>query len=130
VPIRALIGVQHGPAVHDTEGPSAATIDATLADAGWALAREPWLERWPGIVLAAPARAPSASGAARGRTSATDAGWVLVDDTGALPLVPTMVLPTLLAVSGGRPVIVAGEHRAHGFAPLAVRVHDRAAVLV
>src|SRR5262249_57243467 len=52
VPIRALIGVQHGPAVHDSDGPAPSSIDATLADTGWALAREPWRERWPGVVPA------------------------------------------------------------------------------
>ena len=52
-----------------------------------------------------------------------------MDDTGALPIAGTPALLTLLAVSGGRPVVVAGEHRAGGFVPLAVRSHDRTAVL-
>ncbi len=118
VPIRALLGVQHAPAAEDVEGPASSSVAGTLADAGWAFAREPWLERWPGVVLATPARAARRGG-----------GWVLADDTGALTLVPGPALPTLLAVSGGRPVVVSGEHRADGFAPLAVRVCDRAAVL-
>jgi hypothetical protein len=118
VPLRALIGVEHEPATDDLDGPQPSSIAGTVADAGWALAREPWLERWPGVVLAAPA-------VSRG----TVAGWVLVDDTGSLPLVPGRGLVTLLAASGGRPVIVAGEHRAAGFAPLSVRVHDRSAIV-
>jgi hypothetical protein len=54
---------------------------------------------------------------------------VLADDTGGLRLIPGPGLVTLLAASGGREVTVAGEHRAGGFAPLSVRVHDRTAVL-
>ncbi len=116
VPIRALLGEQHEAAIEDVVGPLPSSVAGTLADLGWALAREPWLERWPGLVRATPARA-------------SRAGWVLADDSGALPLAPGPVLPTLLAVSGGHPIVVAGEHRAGGFTPLAVRVHDRATVL-
>jgi hypothetical protein len=118
VPLRALIGVEHDPAVDDEEGPPASTVAGTLADAGWAIAREPWLERWPGVVLATPTPRPTGQD-----------GWALVDDSGALSMVGTPALLTLLAVSGGRPVVVAGEHRASGFVPLAVRAHDRTAVL-
>jgi hypothetical protein len=118
VPLRALIGVEHDPAVDDEEGPPASTVAGTLADAGWAIAREPWLERWPGVVLATPTPRPTGQD-----------GWALVDDSGALSMVGTPALLTLLAVSGGRPVVVAGEHRASGFVPLAVRSHDRTAVL-
>jgi SWIM zinc finger len=118
VPLRAVIGVQHEPATEDRGGPQPSSVAGTVSDAGWALAREPWLERWPGVVLASPAVVRGAN-----------AGWTLVDDTGSLPLQPGRGLITLLAVSGGRPVVVAGEHRAGGFAPLSVRVHDRAASL-
>ena len=117
MPIRALVGVEHEPAQDDVEGPSPSTVAGTLADAGWAIAREPWLERWPGVVRATPT--PRSGGR----------GWALVDGTGALPLVVDRAIATLLAVSGGRPVVVAGEHRATGFAPLAVRAHDRTAAL-
>ena len=73
VPLRALLGVVHEPAEEDETGPPASTVAGTLADAGWAIAREPWLERWPAVVLATPApRHPQH-------------GWALVDDTGALP---------------------------------------------
>jgi len=116
LPIRALVGRQHEPAVADVDGPAASSVAATLADHGWAVAQEPWLERWPGVVRGTPARA-------------TGPGWVLADESGGLALAPGAYLPTLLAVSGGGPVVVAGEHRANGFAPLAVRVEDRAAVL-
>jgi hypothetical protein len=117
VPIRALVGVEHDPAEHDVEGPPASTVAGTLADAGWAIAREPWLERWPGVVRATPA------------VRSTGRGWALVDETGALALTDDRAIATLLAVSGGHPVVVAGEHRTAGFAPLAVRVRDRTAAL-
>ena len=117
VPIRALLGQVHEQAADDTDGPVPSTVAGTLADSGWALAREPWLERWPGVVRASPARSPGG------------AGWALVDETGAMPLLPGLGLVTLLAASGGRAVTVAGEHRAGGFAPLSVRVHDRVAAL-
>jgi hypothetical protein len=117
VPIRALVGVEHEPAEDDVEGPPPSTVAGTLAEAGWAIAREPWLERWPGVVRASPT--PRSGGR----------GWALADSTGALPLVVDRAIATLLAVSGGRPVVVAGEHRAAGFAPLAVRAHDRTAAL-
>ena len=117
VPLRALVGVVHEPAEEDESGPPASTVAGTLADAGWAIAREPWLERWPAVVLATPApRHPQD-------------GWALVDRTGALPIAGTPALLRLLAVSGGRPVVVSGEHRAGGFVPLSVRAHDRTAVL-
>jgi hypothetical protein len=118
VPLRALVGVEHEPAVEDETGPPGSTVAGTLADAGWAIAREPWLERWPGVVLATPTPRPAGQD-----------GWALVDESGALPMPGTPALLTLLAVSGGRPVVVAGEHRAGGFVPLAVRSHDRTAVL-
>ncbi len=117
VPMRALIGVEHEPAAADEVGPPASTVGGALADAGWALAREPWLERWPGVVLATPAR--------RRRGS----GWALTDESGAMPVEVGPELVTLLAVSGGRPVVVAGEHRERGFVPLTVRAHHRTAVL-
>ena len=63
------------------------------------------------------------------RPGQAGSGWALVDGTGAVPLVVDRAIATLLAVSGGRPVVVAGEHRATGFAPLAVRAHDRTAAL-
>jgi hypothetical protein len=89
----------------------------TYGLAGRDFPREPWLERWPGVVHATPT--PRSGGG----------GWALVDSTGAMPLVVDRAIAALLAVSGGRPVVVAGEHRATGFAPLAVRAHDRTAAL-
>ena len=84
VPIRALVGVEHEPVQDDVEGPSPSTVAGTLADAGWAIAPEPWLERWPGVVRATPT--PRSGGR----------GWALVDSTGALPRCRDRAIATLL----------------------------------
>ena len=56
--------------------------------------------------------------------------WRLVDPGGvALPLADRESLWTLLAVSGGHPVTVAGEWHPDGLLPLAVWHRDRAVAL-
>ena len=56
--------------------------------------------------------------------------WRLVDPAGvALPLADRESLWTLLAVSGGHPVTVAGEWHPDGLLPLAVWHRDRAVAL-
>ena len=87
-------------------------------EVGRALAAEPWLDRVPALVRAAPAR----SG---GR-------WVLTDDTGSLPLDDASHsvlsgLPVLLAMSAGRAVDLAVEWTPTGLVPLTV-FGERAAV--
>ena len=75
------------------------------------LAAEPWLDRVPALVRAAPA---------------TSAGrWVLTDDSGSLPLDEASRsvmsgLPVLLAVSAGGPVDLAVEWTPTGLVPLTV----------
>ncbi len=80
-------------------------------EVGRALAIEPWLDRVPALVRAAPALAS-------GR-------WVLTDDTGSLPLDDaspsvTAGLPVLLAVSAGRAVDLTVEWTPTGLVPLTV----------
>jgi len=100
----------HSPSAPSTVAPSGSTIEGALGLAGWALAAEPWLERVPLCVAAAPA--PTGDGR-----------WVLADDTGALPIVAGFWrLAELVAVGGGRPVTVMGEWSAEGFLPLTVWV--------
>ena len=82
------------------------------------MAAEPWLDRVPALVRAAPAK----SG---GR-------WVLTDDTGSLPLDDASHsvmsgLPVLLAMSAGRAVDLAVEWTPTGLVPLTV-FGERAAV--
>jgi hypothetical protein len=109
-PLRALLGKVHSPSAPSTVAPSGSTIEGALGLAGWALAAEPWLERVPLCVAAAPA--PTGDGR-----------WVLADDTGALPIVAGFWrLAELVAVGGGRPVTVMGEWSAEGFLPLTVWV--------
>jgi hypothetical protein len=76
-----------------------------LAGYAAALAEDPWLDTWPAVLEATPARAPVPC---------------LYDTTGdALPLHPGAgdCWP-LLALSGGHPLTVAGEWTPRGLWPL------------
>jgi hypothetical protein len=117
VPIRALVGVEHDP--------SRTTSRAPRRRRGRHARRRP-----AGRSHASPGSSGGRAWCGRRRPPGRPgAGWALVDSTGALPLTTTAPSRRCLAVSGGRPVVVAGEHRAAGFAPLAVRAHDRTAAL-
>ena len=87
-------------------GPPAGTTAAGLLSGyAAALAEDPWLETWPAVLDATPARVP--------RPGLRDA------DGGALPLHPGAgdCWP-LFALSGGRPLTVAGEWTPRGLWPL------------
>ena len=109
---RALVGT-----VHEAGGgpitPPAGTVAEACAEIGTALAAEPWADRVPTTLVAAPA---------------LDAGrWVLTDDSGSIAMAPDPPgLPTLLAASGGRPVVVTVEWTVDGAVPLTVHLGDRA----
>ena len=76
---------------------------------------------WPALLTGTPA-APG--GGAQGNR------WRLIDRAGAaLPLTDRESLWTLLAVSGGHPVTVAGEWHPDGLLPLTVWHGDRAVAL-
>ena len=85
--------------------PDPQTIDAAMA--GWraALARQPWLERWPLVLSGVPVL--------------RDGKWRLEDAGAALPLA---VAPDfgwrLVAEAGGCPLILAGEWDRRAFRPL------------
>ena len=107
IALRALVGRVH-------EGPAAAvardahTVAEAVAAAGWAMAAEPWLERFPVLVCATPR--PVGNGR-----------WTLADHTGAMPIVPGFWrLAELVAMSGGRDLVVMGELAADGVLPLTV----------
>jgi hypothetical protein len=93
---------------HDTVqagAPAGATAAGLLAGYATALGADPWLDSWPAILDATPARAPLPC---------------LSDAAGdALPLHPGAgdCWP-LFALSGGRPVTVAGEWTPRGLWPL------------
>lgn len=91
-----------------------ATVAVACDRLGGALADEPWSERQPLLVRAAPSR---------------DGGrWWLGDHTGRLPLrhdVDGRALAVLLAGSAGAPVTCAVEWTADGLAPLTLFLPDR-----
>ena len=110
--LRALVGDRFG----DPEplvAPPASSIVEACDEIGTAVAHEPWLERHPATVLAAPTRHG-------GR-------WVLTDDSGALPMLATpRALATVLAATGGEPATITVEWTPHGVVPLTVHTADRA----
>ncbi len=112
VALRVLMGAIHGDP-QSAPTPSGSSVAEACAEVGRALAAEPWLERHPLCVVAAPTRAA-------GR-------WLLTDATGSLPLVEGATgVATLLACSAGRPVTVTAEWTAAGLVPLTVHLADRA----
>jgi hypothetical protein len=110
--LRSLVGERFG----DPEplvAPPASSIVEACDEIGTAVAREPWLERHPATVLAAPTR--------------HDGRWVLADDSGALPLLATpRSLATVLAATDGEPATITVEWTPHGVIPLTVHLADRA----
>ncbi len=105
--LRAIVGrTSATSATAATSGPAPTSVADAVAAYGWALAGEPWLERYPMSVEATPA--PLGNGR-----------WVLSDATGALPLSPGFTrVAEVVAVSGGHPVRLVGEWSADGLLPL------------
>jgi hypothetical protein len=103
VPLRALVVNTYDTA--EIGAPPGATAAALLAGYATALGADPWLDSWPAVLDATPARAPVPC---------------LFDAAGdALPLHPGAggCWP-LFALSGGRPLTVAGEWTPRGLWPL------------
>ncbi len=93
-----------------------ASIGSTIVEAsrsiGEAVAGEPWIERYPAVVVAAP--------------TVHDGRWVLTDDTGSLPLVgDDHALAVVLAASCGSRIPITIEWTPNGVSPLAVHLDDR-----
>ncbi|MFZ0191605.1 MAG: SWIM zinc finger family protein [Streptosporangiaceae bacterium] len=103
-PLRALVATRYdtGPG----GPPSGTTIGGLLAGYAAALAEDPWLDTWPAVLEATPARAP------------VPCLYDVADE--ALPLHPGAgdCWP-LFALSGGHPLTVAGEWTPRGLWPLA-----------
>ncbi len=110
--LRVLMGRRH--ADPQPAGPVAGcSVALACAQVGAAVVAEPWIERYPVCVLAAPARA--------------GARWVLTDAGGSLPLVEGAIgVGALLACSEGRPVPVTAEWTPLGLVPLTAHLADRA----
>jgi len=103
VPLRALVLTKHDAV--DGAPPAGDTIAGLLTGYAAALAEDPWLDAWPAVLDATPARSPVPA---------------LADAAGdALPLHPGAgdCWP-LFALSGGRPLTVAGEWTPRGLWPL------------
>ena len=113
LPLRALVAAR-GDA---TPGgpPAGGTAAGLLASWAAALGADPWLDGWPAVVTASPARVPVPC---------------LADAAGdALPLHPAAgACWPLFAISGGRPLTVAGEWTPRGLWPLTAWDADGMAV--
>lgn len=115
-PLRALTGTRHdAPRRANPPVPDGA-IDAMLAGYAAGVEQDPWLTVWPALLNGTPV--PRGDGRA---------SWHLADDSGAaVPILQQESLWTLLAVSGGHPVTVAGEWHPDGLLPLTVWLDDHA----
>lgn len=112
-PLRVATGQRRGAPAASRRPDGAAGIAALLDDWAAALEEDPWLTTWPALLAGTPLL--------------TGQAWHLADSSGAaVPLLGRESLWTLLAVSGGSPVTVAGEWRPDGFLPLTVWHADRA----
>ncbi len=113
VPLRALVAATHGTG---PAGPPPGTGTAgLLAGYAAALGQDPWLDTWPAVLRATPARRP--------RPGLSDAAG------DALPLHPGAgECWPLFALSGGRPLTLAGEWSPRGLWPLTAWDDDGTAV--
>lgn len=106
-PLRVVVGARSGEAAPSAPPVPALDLGAQLGEWAAALQLDPWLAEWPAVV--------------RGVPVPGERVWRFADDTGAVPLLTGGVDPWVLAsVSGGRPVVVAGEWTAEGLRPLTV----------
>jgi SWIM zinc finger len=109
--LRSLIGRRHGEP-EATYEVAAASVAEACAQIGAAVGAEPWIERYPVCVLAAPARI-------NGR-------WVLTDSHGSVPLVDGSTgVAALLACSEGALTPLTVEWTPWGVVPLTVHLADR-----
>ena len=105
VPLRALVATRYDTVQADA--PPGAAIGGLLAEYATALGQDPWLDTWPALLKVTPARTPL--------PCVSDAAG------DALPLHPGAADRwPLFALSGGRPVTVAGEWTQRGLWPLTV----------
>jgi hypothetical protein len=109
-PLRALVSRRHGPAVACPEPANPVGMDAALAEFAAALAADPWLDAWPGVLGAAVLVPPA------GR----DSVWAIMTGDEATLVHPAVDAPwRLAAATGGHPAPVAVEFTPYGVRPLA-----------
>jgi hypothetical protein len=135
-PLRAAAGERHAAPGPGKRPEPDGDIGALLAQWAAGVAADPWLTTWPVLLTGTPV--PPARAARDAAEPDPVAGpdpwytepWYLVDRTGAaLPLAEQESLWTLLAVSGGHPVTIAGEWNGVRLLPLTVWHHDMAVPL-
>jgi hypothetical protein len=104
-PLRAAIGTRHGEPAPTGPPDGPLGLDQQLHEWALVLELDPWLADWPAVL--------------RGVPVSHDAGWRFADATGSsVPLVHGADPWALAAVSGGEPVVVAGEWSADGLRPI------------
>lgn len=109
--VRALLGIVHDAAVVAPPPPAVTVAEACDEIGSW-YAAEPWLDRMPVTVRAAP--------------TVVGGRWVLTDAGGSLALSPDGPgLAALVAASAGPPVDVTVEWTLDGAVPLTVHLPDR-----
>ena len=112
-PLRALVAERYATTPGPPGGPAGDPIAVALRSYAEALAREPWLDRWPVLLT--------------GVVPAHDGRWHLLDRAGdALPLHRGAEAPwALVGAAGGHPATVAGEWSPGGLRPLTAWVDGR-----
>lgn len=114
--VRAVTGTRRGQSDMTGCPEGAGGVTSLLEQWAAALEQDPWLTEWPALLTGTPVTAGGKH--------------FLVDSSGlALPLLAADSMWTLLAVSGGRPVVVAGEWGPAGLTALTVWHDDRAVLL-
>jgi hypothetical protein len=125
--LRATVRERHADPVRSASAPAGADAASLLTGYAAGLEQDPWLTVWPALLTGTPVPGNGTRSADGGRPGNP---WRLVDPAGvALPLADRESLWTLLAVSGGHPVTVAGEWHPDGLLPLTVWHRDRAVAL-
>jgi len=127
--LRAAVGERHAPPSPAPPPDRPGDAAALLAGYAAALEQDPWLTVWPAVLTGTPVP-PDGTGNGAGNGTAARSRWHLIDPAGAaLPVKDRDSLWTLLAVSGGHPVTLAGEWHPDGLLPLTVWHRDRAVSL-
>lgn len=117
IALRAMVGREHSAPEFYAPGPPHTSIAEGLRACGWAVAAEPWLERYPLCVHAVP-------------TPVGNGRWVVADATGSVPIVDAFWrMAELVCISAGLPVTIMGEWSTEGFLPLTMWADNQVVVL-
>ncbi len=117
IALRALVGREHSEPTMYVPGPPHTSLAEGLRACGWAIAAEPWLERYPLCISAVP-------------TPVGNGRWVVADDTGSVPIVDGFWrMAELVCLSAGAPVRIMGEWSTDGLRPLTVWADGQVVVL-